>query len=239
MQASVAQRKSSDLLNRGSRFQNSPGAPYVGTAINTGQMWYACPMNTKTCSFCEEEFAVPNGNQSKYCSNDCRYASRRSYPKFSDETLVDAVRSSTSWTEVCERAAGIPRTSSLHIKIRKRCADLGLDTGHLLYPEGRKSPSIVTKGRTLAGMLQSKTTRSYELRRRLISDGVKQARCERCGIESWNNLPAPLELHHIDGEHSNNSLENLQILCCNCHAQTDSWRKPFTKRKKSSATSDR
>jgi 5-methylcytosine-specific restriction endonuclease McrA len=201
-------------------------------------MWYACPMDTRICLSCGEEFLAPDTDRSKYCSNDCRYDSRRSYPKFSDEALAGAVRKATSWTEVCEFAAGIPRTSSLHIKIRKRCAELGIDTSHLLYPEGRKSPATVTKGRTLAGMLASTTTRSGELRKRLIRDGVREAKCERCGIESWNELPAPLELHHVDGNHSNNSLENLQILCCNCHAQTDSWRKPFTKRaRRKSATS--
>ena len=36
--------------------------------------------------------------------------------------------------------------------------------------------------------------------------------------------PIPLELHHINGVHSDNRIENLQLLCPNCHALTDNYR---------------
>lgn len=49
-------------------------------------------------------------------------------------------------------------------------------------------------------------------------------RCENCGLEEWMNNPIPLEVHHIDGDHYNNDLTNLQLLCPNCHALTDNWR---------------
>jgi hypothetical protein len=45
-----------------------------------------------------------------------------------------------------------------------------------------------------------------------------------CGLSSWNGLPIPLELDHIDGDHSHNNMSNLRLLCCNCHAQTPTWR---------------
>ena len=61
---------------------------------------------------------------------------------------------------------------------------------------------------------------SSKLRIRLINEGLKELKCECCGISEWNGLPAPLELDHIDGNNSNNILENLKILCPNCHAQT-------------------
>ena len=41
---------------------------------------------------------------------------------------------------------------------------------------------------------------------------------------TWNGLPIPLELHHIDGNRNNHKFENLQLLCLNCHAQTDTFR---------------
>lgn len=71
--------------------------------------------------------------------------------------------------------------------------------------------------------LNSPTAKSHMLRLRLIEEGLKEAKCEVCGLEKWNGFPIPLELHHIDGNHYNNSLENLQILCPNCHAQTSTY----------------
>lgn len=61
------------------------------------------------------------------------------------------------------------------------------------------------------------------LRLRLLADGLKDARCERCGLTEWLGKPAPLQLHHVNGDGRDNRPENLQILCPNCHSQTDSW----------------
>jgi predicted HNH restriction endonuclease len=44
--------------------------------------------------------------------------------------------------------------------------------------------------------------------------------------------PIPLELHHIDGDKTNNTLENFQLLCPNCHALTDSYRGKNVKKKR-------
>lgn len=49
-------------------------------------------------------------------------------------------------------------------------------------------------------------------------------RCEKCGIYEWMGNPISLEIHHIDGNKLNNNLNNLQILCPNCHSQTNNWR---------------
>lgn len=61
------------------------------------------------------------------------------------------------------------------------------------------------------------------LRRKLIEDGVKENKCERCGNSEWMGEPIPLELHHINGNHYDNRLENLQILCSNCHMQVHGY----------------
>lgn len=64
---------------------------------------------------------------------------------------------------------------------------------------------------------------SYKLLKRLVSSGYKEYKCEICGISEWNNKPISLQLHHIDGNHTNHRLDNLQILCPNCHSQTDTF----------------
>lgn len=65
---------------------------------------------------------------------------------------------------------------------------------------------------------------SNRLRKRLISEGIKEHKCECCGLSEWLGDPIPLELDHIDGDHYNNTLENLKILCPNCHAKTPTYR---------------
>ena len=48
--------------------------------------------------------------------------------------------------------------------------------------------------------------------------------CNSCGIKDWMGIPLNMELDHIDGNRSNHRLENLRMLCPNCHAQTDTYR---------------
>lgn len=48
-------------------------------------------------------------------------------------------------------------------------------------------------------------------------------KCEKCGRTEWEGQKIPLCIHHIDGNHINNQIENLQVLCPNCHAQTDNY----------------
>ena len=64
----------------------------------------------------------------------------------------------------------------------------------------------------------STTISSYKLKGKLLRDNIKQYKCENCGLSEWCGQPIPLELHHKDGDHYNNDLENLQLLCANCHA---------------------
>jgi DNA-binding transcriptional ArsR family regulator len=61
------------------------------------------------------------------------------------------------------------------------------------------------------------------LKRRLVEAGLLPPHCGECGIRRWRGRPLALELHHINGDGKDNRLENLALLCPNCHSQTDSW----------------
>lgn len=59
---------------------------------------------------------------------------------------------------------------------------------------------------------------SYKLKEKLIKDGLKEEKCEYCQLTVWQGQKIPLELHHVDGDHFNNELNNLKLACPNCHA---------------------
>jgi hypothetical protein len=63
----------------------------------------------------------------------------------------------------------------------------------------------------------------WNLKRRLLLAGLKEPRCERCGIADWLGRPLSLALHHINGDNRDNRLENLALLCPNCHSQTENF----------------
>jgi HNH endonuclease len=61
------------------------------------------------------------------------------------------------------------------------------------------------------------------IKARLLGAGLKEDRCERCGINEWRGEPLSVQLHHIDGDGRDNRLENLGLLCPNCHSQTATY----------------
>ena len=61
-------------------------------------------------------------------------------------------------------------------------------------------------------------TTSPKLKEKLFRDGLKERKCEKCGVSTWFNIELPLELHHKNNNHLDNSLDNLEILCPNCHS---------------------
>lgn len=78
---------------------------------------------------------------------------------------------------------------------------------------------------TLEEYLQnSSDIQTNKVKKKILEEGIKEHKCECCGLTTWLNQPIPLELHHIDGDRTNNKIENYQLLCPNCHAFTDSYR---------------
>jgi Zn finger protein HypA/HybF involved in hydrogenase expression len=67
-----------------------------------------------------------------------------------------------------------------------------------------------------------RTNRSH-LKRRLLDEGLKANRCEQCGLTEWRGQPLSMALHHVNGDGKDNRLQNLELLCPNCHSQTENF----------------
>ena len=133
--------------------------------------------------------------------------------KYNKEELEEAVKNSLSIAEVLRHLSIIPAGGN-YFTIKRYIK---------LWNKGKHT--ICNPAKPLQEILKEDSIyQSYKLAKRLIKEGIKELKCEYCNLSKWQNKPIPLELHHINGIHSDNRLENLQLLCPNCHALTDSYR---------------
>ncbi len=86
-----------------------------------------------------------------------------------------------------------------------------------------KRPSAVKKD--LLDILDGKypSYQTYKLKIRLIAEGIKENICEICEIKEWNGKEISMQLDHIDGDSHNHKLNNLRMICPNCHSQTETY----------------
>lgn len=71
-------------------------------------------------------------------------------------------------------------------------------------------------------LIENGSVFSFETMRRYLMETL--GTCEECGItNTYNGKPIVLQCDHIDGDNDNHSLDNLRLLCPNCHSQTDTW----------------
>lgn len=140
---------------------------------------------------------------------------------YKKEEIQNAVSVSLSFAQVLREIG--KRGSGTQQRIKLFCIKNNIDFSHFTG-QAHKTPQ-----KKVSFDDGSKKVSTSVLKKRLFMSGVEEM-CQLCGIKEWNKKPAPLELHHIDGNRNNNSKDNLKILCPNCHAQTDNYCKRKTHR---------
>ncbi len=144
-----------------------------------------------------------------------------------DRQFARLVKGSVSVRQVLI-AVGLRPAGGNYATIKRRIATLNLDTSHFLgmaANRGRRFPS--RPARSLDEILVRDSTYhggSWKLKRRLLKEGVLEYRCYRCGRTRWLGRPIPLELEHRNGVPDDLRIENLTLLCPNCHALTPTYR---------------
>lgn len=136
-------------------------------------------------------------------------------------TLQAALDSASSRTAAL-RSLDIPITASAYQTL-SRMAEAGLIRLPPNKSRSRRS-SCERRAALEEKLVPERRANTHRLRRELIDLGLKDHRCEGCDRSEWNGSPVPLELDHINGNRTDNRLENLRLLCPNCHAQTPTYR---------------
>lgn len=100
--------------------------------------------------------------------------------------------------------------------LNKHLKSLGIEYKGNKYRKG--IPHTESRTSVYSYLENNKSVSASLLRNKLIESGLKEERCERCKRTEWEGEKIPLELHHINMNHYDNRIENLQILCSNCHS---------------------
>lgn len=145
---------------------------------------------------------------------------------WTEEQLIEAVKKSTSVSGAMTEL-GLKTGGGAHRNIKQHIARLGLDTKHFTGQAWNKGMTGISANirpvedyLTFHGEVE---IASHNLKMRLLKEGMLERKCYSCGLIDWMGKPIPIQLEHIDGDHYNNLIENLIILCPNCHAQTDTY----------------
>ncbi len=142
------------------------------------------------------------------------------------EQLKEAVTESSSYRQVIVKLGLIPAGGNYE-QLKKYIREHGLAVSHFKGQAWNKGLTGIGKPRILLENILNKDFpfQSYMLKKRLLNAGLKPRHCENCGwAKCSQDGRIPLELHHMNGDRADNRLENLQILCPNCHSLTSTYR---------------
>lgn len=144
--------------------------------------------------------------------------------KFTKEEIENIIKESSSIADVCRKCGWLPKGDN-YKTVRRYIKEYDIDTSHF-NPHATNINNRL-KSIPVKSLNEILTIDSYyqsnNLKLRLIKENIKEYKCEKCGISEWNNEQIGLQLHHINGENTDNRIENLILLCPNCHSQTDNY----------------
>jgi HNH endonuclease len=143
--------------------------------------------------------------------------------KYSLTQLQHAIINSSSLRQVLIKLNVTPYGGNYDV-LKKAIKHFELNISHFngqAWNKGKKLPAKYC----LNDYLQNKAPiQSFKLKQRLLDQQVLEAVCVGCDNDRWLDGPIPLELDHINGDNKDNRLENLRLLCPNCHALTPTYR---------------
>lgn len=141
--------------------------------------------------------------------------------RWDEDQLKAAVLSSTCKSEVL-RKLGLGITGGNFGTLNKYVERMGLDISH--FDPYRKCGKTPIPRKPLSSILvEGSNYPTWHLKNRLLKKGILEKRCSRCGLTSWQGEEISLHLDHINGRCRDHRLNNLRLLCPNCHAQTENY----------------
>lgn len=146
--------------------------------------------------------------------------------KWTKQALINAVNGSKSYRRAL-MLLGLKPAGGNYKQLKKYIAEYKLDNSHFTGQGWNVGLKFVPKvARPLKDILKKNVIfQSYKLKKRLFREGYKEEKCEICGwAETSNDGRIPLELNHINGDSADNRIENIEILCPNCHSLRPHYR---------------